>query len=186
MDKGLIIRILGFTLIPILFCGLSSLVMRENEKEGASSSHTERIIIKPPKVMCLVAAIEMLICTVVLIIITLFPNGTESIPFTDADSPMVFLIFSLFDLFGVCFLYATLIWRIEVFKNEDFFILRDYWGQRHEIHYSDCTSYQYRHHGQEIIVRNRIKNFTISYLLVNCEFLIAAMQRYNVKREKDC
>ena len=72
-----------------------------------------------------------------------------------------------------------------VFKNEDFFILRDYWGRKHKIHYADCTSYQYRYRHQEIIVRNRIKNFTISYLLVNCGILIAALQQHNVKREKD-
>lgn len=45
--------------------------------------------------------------------------------------------------------------------------------------------YQYRYRHQEIIVRNRIKNFTISYLLVNCGILIAALQQHNVKREKD-
>ena len=72
-----------------------------------------------------------------------------------------------------------------VFKNEDFFILRDYWGRKHKIHYADCTSYQYRYRHQEIIVRNRIKNFTISYLLVNCGILITALQQHNVKREKD-
>ncbi len=54
-----------------------------------------------------------------------------------------------------------------------------------KIHYSDSTSYQYRYQNQEIIVRNHVKNFTMSYLLVNCDVLIAALQQHNVKREKD-
>ena len=177
MDKGLMIRILGFALIPLCVYGAILLILRGNEKEETSNLHKERIVVRPPKIMGWAAIIEMLFCTAVIFIMFFFPNGTEA--------SFVFLGFSLLDLLGAYFLWATLIWQIEVFRNEDFFILRDYWGRKHKIHYSDCTSYQYRYQNQEIIVRNRIKNFTISYLLVNCGVLIAALRQHNVKREKD-
>lgn len=177
MDKGLMIRILGFALIPLCVYGTISLMMRENEKEEITNLHKERIVVRPPKMMGWVAVTGMLFFTAVILIMFFFPNGTEA--------PLVFLGFFLLDLLGACLLWATLIWQVEVFRSEDFFILRDYWGRKHKVHYSDCTSYQYRYHHQEIIVRNRIKNFTISYLLVNYGVLIAALQQHNVKREKD-
>ena len=80
--------------------------------------------------MCLAAAIDMLFRMAVLILVALFPHGTKSVPFTDAD----------------------------------------------------CTSYQFRHRGQEILVRSRVKDFTIGCFLVNYEALIAAMPR---QKEKD-
>lgn len=184
MDRSLIIRMVGFALIPVLVCGLLCLAKRENEKEAGACA--ERIIIRPPKAMRLAAAVDMLFCMAVLILVTLFPHGTQSVPFTGADSPMVFLIFSLFSLLGACLLHAALVWRVEVFPDEDFFILRDCLGRRTRIRYADCTSYQYRHRGQEILVRNRVKDFTVGCFLINHEALIAAMQRYRVKREKDC
>ncbi len=185
MDKSLIIRILGLALTPIILRGLTLLVMREQIKEESSRPNEEKIVIKPPKVICWVAIIEMLIFTAILIIITLFPNGTESIPFTGTDSPFVYLFFSFFVLLGAYLLYAALVWRVEVFKNEDFFILRDFWGRRHKIHYSDCICYQYQYRGQEIIIRNTIKNFTVSDLLINCEVLLSALQQHNVKLKEN-
>lgn len=80
--------------------------------------------------MCLAAAIDMLFCMAVLILVALFPRDTKSVPFTDAD----------------------------------------------------CTSYQFRHHRREILVRSRVKDSTIGCFLVNYEALIAAMQR---QKEKD-
>ena len=92
------------------------------------------------------------------------------------------MIFSLFGLLGACFLYAALIWRAEGFPQADFFILRDCLSRRYRIHDADCTSYQYRHRGQEILVRCRVKDSTIGCFLVNYEALIAAMPR---QKEKD-
>ena len=178
MDKGLMIRIFGFSLIPFCVYGSILLMIRENEKEEISNLHKERIVVRPPKIMGWIAVVEMLFCTAVIFIMFFFPNGTEV--------PFVFFGFILLGFLGACFLWATLIWQIEVFRNEDYFILRDYWGRKHKIHYSDCTSYQYRYQNQEIIVRNHVKNFTMSYLLVNCDVLIAALQQHNVKREQDC
>lgn len=177
MDKGLMIRILGFSLISFCVYGAMLLIIRENEKKTISNLHKKRIVVRPPKIMGWVAVVEMLFCTAAIFIMFFFPNGTEA--------PFVFFGFFLLDFLGACFLWATLIWQIEVFRNEDFFILRDYWGRKHKIRYSDCTSYQYRYQNQEIIVRNHVKNFTMSYLLVNCSVLIAALQQHNVKREKD-
>lgn len=177
MDKGFIIRILGFALIPIAVWWVMSLAMKETEKEEISNQGKERVIVHPPKAFCWVAIIDMLVFTAMMMIMILFPNGTEA--------PFVFLAFSLFVLLGAYLLYISLIWRVEVFKNEDFFILRDYLGRRHKIYYSDCTSYQYRYHQQEIIVRNHVKNFTVGYFLANSEVLIAALNQHHVKREKD-
>ena len=186
MDKGLLTRILGFISIPIILRGIVSLIMREKEREMTYNLRKERIVIRPPKVIGWIAVMGMLFCTTVLLIILLYQNGIEfPVVFHGTESPVVFLGFFLFDLLGAYLLWITLVWQVEVFKNEDFFILRDYWGRKHKIHYADCTSYQYRYRHQEIIVRNRIKNFTISYLLVNCGILITDLQQHNVNREKD-
>lgn len=185
MDKGLIIRILGYALIPIAVSWVMSFAMKETEKEEIGNQKKERVIVHLPKAFCWVAIIEMLFFTAVIILLRLFPHGTGSVKFTGGDSPVVLLVFSLFVLLGAYLLYISVIWRVEVFKNEDFFILRDYWGRRHKIYYSDCTSYQYRYHNQEIIVRNHVKNFTVGYFLVNNQALITALNQHHVKREKD-
>lgn len=183
MDKGLMIRILGFALIPICVYGAISLMMRENEKEEIANLHKERIVVRPPKMMGWVAVSGILFFTVLLFFVTR-SSSNDTAPHVVFRIILILIVF-LLDLLGAYLLWITLIWQVEVFKNEDFFILRDYWGRKHKIHYSDCTGYQYRYHHQEIIVRNRIKNFTISYLLVNYGVLIAALQQHNVKREKD-
>ena len=158
MDKGLLTRILGFISIPIILRGIVSLIMREKEREMTYNLRKERIVIRPPKVIGWIAVMGMLFCTTVLLIILLYQNGIEfPVVFHGTESPVVFLGFFLFDLLGAYLLWITLVWQVEVFKNEDFFILRDYWGRKHKIHYADCTSYQYRYRHQEIIVRNRIK-----------------------------
>lgn len=183
MDQGFIVRILGFALIPIILHGIVSLIMRENDKEAAFNPRKERIVVRPPKVLGWVAVIGMLFFTALLFF------AACSLPNTPASPAVLLIILTVFifllDLLGAWLLWVTLIWQVEVFRREDFFILRDYWGRRHKIHYADCTSYQYRYHHQEIIVRNRIKNFTISYLLVNVGILIAALQQHHVKRETD-
>ena len=183
MDKGLLTRILGFISIPIILRGIVSLIMREKEREMTYNLRKERIVIRPPKVIGWIAVMEMLFCTTVLLIILLYQNGIEfPVVFHGTESPVVVLGFFLFDLLGAYLLWITLVWQVEVFKNEDFFILRDYWGRKHKIHYADCTSYQYRHRGQEILVRCRVKDSTIGCFLVNYEALIAAMPR---QKEKD-
>lgn len=156
MDKGLLTRILGSISIPIIFRGIVSLIMREKEREMTYNLRKERIVIRPPKVIGWIAVMGMLFCTTVLLIILLYQNGIEfPVVFHGTESPVVFLGFFLFDLLGAYLLWITLVWQVEVFKNEDFFILMDYWGRKHKIHYADCTSYQYRYRHQEIIVRNR-------------------------------
>ena len=119
-----------------------------------------------------VAVIGMLFFTGVILVMILRPNGTER--------PWVFAGFYLFDLMGAWLLWMTLIWRVEVFRSEDFFVLRDYLGRKHKIRYEDCTGYQFRYHQQEIIVHNRVKHFTVSCLLVNYGTLLAALQQHHV------
>lgn len=139
MDKGLMIRILGFALIPLCVYGTISRMMRENEKEEITNLHKERIVVRPPKMMGWVAVIGILFFTFLLFF------GTRSLLNDTAPSVVFSIILILFifllDLLGACLLWTTLIWQIEVFRSEDFFILRDYWGRKHKIHYSDCTSY---------------------------------------------
>ena len=125
-----------------------------------------------PKTMGWVAVIGMLFFTGVILVMILQPNGTER--------PWVFAGFYLFDLMGAWLLWMTLIWRVEVFRSEDFFVLRDYLGRKHKIRYEDCRGYQFRYHRQEIIVHNRVKHFTVSCLLVNYGTLLAALQQHHV------
>lgn len=177
MGKRCMIGMFGLAFILVILSGIVLLIMRKNEKEEAVSLSKEKIVVSPPRIMGWVAIIGMLFFTAVILTMCFSPNGTEA--------PWLFFAFFLFDLLGGYLLWITLVWQIEVFRDEDFFILRDYWGHKHKIFYTDCTSYQYRYHQQEIIIRNHIKNFTISYLLVNYGILVAALQQHNVERGKD-
>lgn len=177
MGKSCMIGMFGLTFILVILGGIILLVMRKNEQEETFSLSKGKVVVSPPRIMGWVAIIGMLFFTAVILIMCFSPNGTET--------PWVFLAFWLFDLLGGYLLWITLVWQVEVFRDEDFFILRDYWGRKHKICYTDCTSYQYRYHHQEIVIHNRIKNFTISYLLVNYGILVEALQQHNVEREKD-
>lgn len=167
MDISLMIRILVFALIPIALWGIASLIKRENEKEGFGNGCKEVVVIRPPKVMGWTAVVGIIFFTALILIMHYFPNGTES--------PMVFLVFGIFDLLAIWLLWAALVWQIEVFTSEDFIILRDYWGHKHKINYTDCTSYQYRYRHHDILIHNHVKNFTISYSLINYGILIASL-----------
>lgn len=162
MGKRCMIGMFGLAFILVILSGIVLLIMRKNEKEETFSLSKEIIVVSPPRIMGWAAIIDMLFFTTVILIMCFNPNGTES--------PWVFVAFFLFDLLGGYLLWITLVWQIEVFRDEDFFILRDYWGRKHKICYTDCMSYQYRYRQQEIIIRNHIKNFTISHLWLIMEF----------------
>ena len=49
MDRTLVFRILGWTLIPVVLGGLIALIMWENAKEEVFSQGRERIVVRPPR-----------------------------------------------------------------------------------------------------------------------------------------
>lgn len=175
MDKGIILRIISFALIPIILYWIILSAMKEGKKEEERGRRSTRIIVRLPKALWLIAIIGILFYTCLMVNMIVSRNETEPL--------YVYIFFSFAILFSAYILYISLIWRIEVPKNEDYFVLRDCWGKRYIIQYSDCVSYQYRR--QEIVVRNRIKNFTMNGFLVNYAVFIAMLNQHHVKREKD-
>ena len=167
-------RLLTMSLIPIGVSLIMWLGMRESEKEEKSNYEKQNVVIRAPKIFIWVAIVDILFFGGIIFLMTFFPNGTESLS--------AYVVFSAFLLLGVWMFYYLLIWKVEVTKGEDFFLLRDGFGRKSRIYYADCISIDERKQGY--IVRTKTKKIEMGYYIVNYEFLIAELQKHHVKIEK--
>ncbi len=167
-------RLLTMSLIPIGVSLIMWLGMRESEKEEKSNYEKQTVVIRAPRIFIWVAVAGILFCGGIIFWMTFFPNGTESL--------FVYIFFSAFLILGVWLFYYLLIWKVEVIKSEDFFLLRDGFGRKYKMFYADCSSIEERKQGY--IVHTKMKKVEISGLELNSEFLIAELQKHHVKIER--
>lgn len=84
------------------------------------------------------------------------------------------LIFSLFNFFmDAC----VSLWKIELFRDEDWFIYR-LLVKKHKIYYDECKILKY--HNGSIFLKTKTKKISIPSLLINWEILIWMLHNHNV------
>ena len=163
-------RFMGYILIPAVISCMRLVAKKEDEKE--KSKVKDCFIVRFPKVVSVIACIGVA-----------FFTGCIGVMFLSAEiTTFTFWGFMFFVLLSGIVFYVALAWRIKVFENENFFILRDYFGKEYRIYYSDCIEYYWRR--QEILVRNCVKDFTISNSLINYERFVRKLNQYHIKKGK--
>lgn len=167
--------ILAPILISIAVGLLYSKIYERNCKSVIENLKNEHIIIKLPKVVFVVGCICATVFSTAIVLMTLFPNDTAAL--------WVYLIFIFFVLLGVYLMAIGTVWKMEVFRHEDYFIYRSIFFRTYKIKYEDCISYKCTKNTVELITANR--TFHIDTIATNYEFFMAMLKKNKVKELKD-
>lgn len=101
---------------------------------------------------------------------TWFPNDTAAV--------WTWMLFALFALIGVAIVLETQVWRMEIFRSENYFLCRILPYKTYKILYSDCVSYRYR--ANTLVLRTKERTFRIDTHATNFEFLLAMLTQYKI------
>lgn len=75
---------------------------------------------------------------------------------------------------------GTLIWKIEIFKDQDYFIYRNIFGKKYKIRYDECKCYK---DGLNTFTLYAIgKRFFIDNKATNFYFLYSMLNKHKVKK----
>lgn len=173
---SILIRILGPTLTVIILWFVASNILGSNSKEYIANRKKEHIVVKLPKAYLWVGAF----CTVFFVFITcapfLFPDVSQS---TDV---WVIIIFLMFALVGAFLALEALVWRIEIFRNESYFLYRTVFFKTYKIQYGDCISYKIGDRTNSLKLKAGKKTFHIDCFSVNFDYFLDMLKQHKVKR----
>lgn len=167
----IMIRIIIPALIPIVLGILLSNIDKSNSKELINNLTKEHIIIQMPKAYMWVGCLDFSFFATCIVLMACFPNDTATL--------WVWVLFCLFTLLGVAIVLVTIIWKIEIFRHEDYFLLRTVTLRTHKIQYCECISFKL---GTNSLTLKTIKGtFHIDCNATNFEFLMAMLTQHKVK-----
>lgn len=169
-----LIRIIIPILLPIALGILLSCIDKNNNKELLNNLTKEHIILRMPKAYMWIGCIDISFFAACLVLMAFFPNGTADL--------WVWVLFSLFLLPGVMIVFASAVWKMEIFRNEDWFLLRTVTLKTHRIQYCECISFRLR--GDSLILKTHKGTFRIDWKVTNFEYLTAMLTQHKVKEIK--
>lgn len=169
-------RFITFALIQIAVYVIIYFISKEKDDEIIKSIKNEHIIIRTPRLFLLVGIIGISVCTTFIFLMLFYPNGTEAW--------WVFIIFGSGDLLGMYIISNTLIWKIEVFRNENYFLYRKSPFKTYKIKYEDCLYFQENINKGVLIVKTNKKTVTANMLFTNYECLPAMLIKNGVPCRK--
>ena len=73
-------------------------------------------------------------------------------------------------------------WRIDVFKDKDYFIFRNIFFVTRKIYYSECIGYKYTMNS--VVVKTEKRKIYVDYFLINSEYFNAMLGTHGVKEIK--
>ena len=167
----IIIRIIIPAIIPIALGILLSNIDKSNSKELFNNLTKEHITIRMPKAYMWVGCLDISFFATCLVLMACFPNGTAT--------PWVWVLFCLFALLGVAIVWVTTIWKVEVFRHEDYFLLRTVTLRTRKIQYCECISFKLG--ANSLTLKTSMGTFHIDCKATNFEFLMAMLTQHKVK-----
>lgn len=162
-----------FSLIQIILFLMFYYIGKNNDKEILKNIDKEHVIIKYPKAYIRVGIVDILFCSACLFFMRFFPNGTETW--------WVYIICISFDLLGIAISLNAFMWRIDIFKSEDYFLYRSLF-KTYKIKYDDCLWYKYEHFNSKIKTTKQTIHIEIG--ITNLEYLLAMLDKHEIKELK--
>lgn len=169
----IIIRIVVPALIPIIIGLLLSQIDKANSKEVEKNLTKEHIVIRLPKAYMWVGCLDISVFAAFICVMTFFPNDTAEV--------WVKVLFGAFILLGAVLVLATLIWRIDIFRSESYFIYRASPFKSNKIQYSDCVSYKFV--PNTLVLKTKEKTLQIDSHSTNLEFMLAMLTQHEIKEK---
>lgn len=106
-------------------------MLEENKEVSSENNSPEKVVVKTSKANFAAACLFFLFSVFVLTCMTIFQNET-------ADG-FTYLLWSVFLLLSIFFIVYTLVWKIEMISDENYFKYRTMFGRTYIINYSDCN-----------------------------------------------
>lgn len=97
---------------------------------------------------------------------------------------------SIFSLIFFCIDVYSMLWKIEIFRDKDYFIFRRFIKQ-HKIYYRDCESYKFNSpynrsfNEDSITIKTNTKKIRVEAILINSEAISLMLKKYNVPKVRD-
>ena len=168
----ILIHILSPLLISLFLGFLYSKIYKSNSESIIENLKKDHIIIRLPKVYFLVGTLDVVVFTTFILLIKYFSPDTKS-------TLWLYFGFSLFVFLGIFIIVYTLMWKIDVFRNETYFNYRTIFGSTYRIQYSECISYKYTEYALTLKTVKKTLNFDSK--ATNIEFLGAMLTQNKVK-----
>lgn len=165
-------RVIPFTLIAISIFLIRIYMMSKSSKELLKTWHQEHVVLRFPSIFFWIGFLDVLFFSACLFIMFFFPNGTEAW--------WVWTEFILFILLGLALVLKTLIFKIDVYKNKDYFVYRSVFVKTRKIYYCECISYQCTQY--DLIVKTGKKKITIDIHTINVEVLMGMLGKNKVRQ----
>jgi len=106
-----------------------------------------------------------------IILMTIFPN--------DSVVPWTYVGFSLFVLLGLYLILESYLWKIHIYKKEDYYDFTSSFGTKYQIFYADILNYKV---GENLIkIKTKQNVFYIDTKALNLEYLLQMLKKNKVK-----
>lgn len=166
-----LIRIIIPALIPIILGILLSNIDKSNSKEIIKNLTKEHIVIRLPKAYIWVGCVEM----------SFTATCFAMMHFLQPDLFFELLWITMFAL-GFIIVEVSFVWKIEIFRSENYFLCRTLHFKTHKTLYSDCVNYRFG--ANTLVLRTKERTFHIDTHATNFEFLLAMLTQYEITEIK--
>ena len=170
--QQVIVRLLVPIITVICIRLLSTVIGKNNDKELIENLTKEHIVIRLPKAYIWVGSIGVLFFLALIILSTLFPNGTEGV--------LSYSVFVAFAILGIFIVLVALFWKVDVFRHKDYFIYRTMFFKTYTIAYKDCEHYIWGTNTIKLKTNNKIFRFDSNSS--NIEFLLGLLNKNGVNK----
>ena len=172
-----IIRVLSLGLIPIVLQLIFFSIYKINVKELIKNLSAEQVVLRLPKAYMWILIIGILFSGALFLMAVFSPD----------KKGMGWLYFGCLFVGIFCAFFAlyTLTWKLECFRNEDFFIYRPLFGKGRKIFYHDVEFYRIETSGTGgIIIKTKTGRITLDPHVTNKEFFLAVLSKHGVPEKK--
>jgi len=166
-----IVLLLTYSIIGLVVNTLYTNISKTNDNEVLLNLKNEHVTIHLPKLYKWVGLVCSIFSATLFLLMMLFPNDTAAI--------WVGIEFWIFILLGLYMFVTSFIWKINIFKEKDYFLYTNSFGIKYEIHYSDILFYKDGYN--TLRIKTNKKMFFIDNKATNFEFLLAMLKKHKVK-----
>jgi len=168
----IIIRVLIPLTISFFVGMLFRYTIRKNSTTIIENLTAEYIVVKLPSVYFWVGFIDIIVFITFVLLSLFSPKVIAS------SHNWVFAVFSFFIILGAILMISTITWRLELFRNNEYFFVRKFL-KKEKIYFTDCKCYKYAQN--KLIIYTDEKKYCIYPMCENFEFVLAFLVKHNVK-----
>jgi len=163
--------ILSIVLTVIILCLLATKIEKDSDTLLIRSLDEEEITIHYSVVYRWVGIVCVSIFVCFIILMTIFPNDTAE--------TWTYLVFGIFVLLGLYLILESYLWKIKVYKKEDYYDFTSSFGRKYRVFYAEITHYKV---GNNFIkIKTNKKVFYVDTKALNLEYLLQMLKKNKVK-----